>query len=179
MKGAVFTFLNDAVEENYGLKTWDKVLNTVNPPSGGIYTAAANYDDCELFSLIGEISKETDTPADELVFNFGEYLLLQFAKSYPVFFQGCSAKEFLKKIDDVVHVEVRKLYKDVGLPEFSYEDPSDSELVMIYKSPRKLCHLAKGLINGTAQHYDISIINNETACLHNGDIHCRFELRFE
>ena len=179
MKGIVFTNLNDLVEEAFGLEVWDKVLTNAKPASGGIYTSADNYDDAELFNIVGEISKITGTKIEDLVFLFGEYLLSQFAKSYPAFFNNCSAKEFLKKVDEVVHVEVRKLYKDVGLPKFTYEDNAEDELVMLYESPRKLCHLAKGLISGTAKHYGIEIHNNETKCLHSGDELCRFELSFK
>ena len=178
MKGIVFTSLNDIVEENYGMEVWDQILQSVELPSGGIYTAAANYDDKELFALVTELAKVTGTPINDLITVFGEYLLVQFTESFPHFFQCLTPKEFLKQVDEVVHVEVRKLYKDVGLPKFTYEDPAEDELVMIYESPRKLCHLAKGLINGTAKHYGVNIINNETQCLHNGDACCRFELTF-
>jgi len=48
-------------------------------------------------------------------------------------------------VDELIHVEVKKLYKDAQLPEFNYEDHIDDKLTMIYRSPRKLCFLSEGL----------------------------------
>jgi predicted hydrocarbon binding protein len=85
-------------------------------------------------------------------------------------------KPFLLTLDQVIHVEVRKLYSDAGLPEFKYQDENDNELVMLYRSPRKLCALAEGLMAGAAKHFNSDYQLKHDICMHNGDDHCRFEL---
>jgi predicted hydrocarbon binding protein len=179
MKGIIFRLLNQMVEDRLGLEVWTKILEKVNPHSGGVYTTAGTYPDEELLSLVGELSQVSGKPAEQLVYAFGEYMLPQLAKAYPGFFEGMAPKPFLLSIHDVIHVEVKKLYPDADLPTIEYENPAADRLVMKYQSPRKLCRLAEGLIDGTAKHFDTKIRRKQTKCLLQGDDHCRFELSFE
>lgn len=88
-------------------------------------------------------------------------------------------KEFLKSIDGTIHVEVEKLYPDETLPTISYEEPAANQLVMVYRSHRRLCHFAMGLIQGAAQHFKKKITIKQTHCMLKKDDHCRLEITFE
>ncbi len=178
MKGIIFNVFNKLVEEKFGLETWDALIEETQPASRGAYTSAGTYADQELFAMVGVLSKKTGAPATDLVRIFGEYTLHELAKAYPVFFKHDSLKSFLQSIHGVIHVEVRKLYPDAGLPEITYEDPGPDQLVMIYRSPRKLCALAEGLTQGAAAHFKEKVSVQQTKCLHNGETECRLELRF-
>lgn len=178
MKGIIFNVFNKLVEEKFGLETWDALLEETKPTSRGAYTSAGTYDDAELFAMVGALSKKTGAPAKDLVKTFGEYTLSELAKQYPVFFKHDSLKSFLLSIHGVIHVEVRKLYPDAGLPEISYQDSGGDGLIMIYRSPRKLCALAEGLIEGAAKHFKEMVLITQTKCLHRNDAECRLELKF-
>lgn len=176
MKGIVFSLLNEMVEEVFGLAAWSQLLDDTGLE--GIYVATETYDDAELFALVGAAENATGIPASDLVRQFGEYMIPHFASSYPVFFEGqTSLKQFLLTVDQVIHVEVRKLYPNAGLPEFNYEDIEDSELVMLYSSPRKLCALAEGLISGSAKHFNQEYSLDHSVCMHTGGDHCRLEIK--
>ena len=178
MKGIIFTEFNQLVEDTWGLETWEKLLDDVNPPSGGAYTSGDTYPDAELFSLVGAPSKTVKTPVPDLVRAFGAYLTPRLVKRYPVFVKNKTPKQFLQSVHDVIHVEVKKLYPEAVLPTFTYENPGKDRLVMIYRSQRKLCALAEGLIEGTAKHFGVAIDLEHPRCLHKGDDHCRLELHF-
>ena len=180
MKGVVFNVFNQLVEEKFGLPTWDKILTTVNPESEGVYTAGGSYDDKELFSLVGELSKHSGVAVEQLVRGFGQYMFRQLATLYPVFFQpGMTLKEFLLSVDSVIHVEVRKLYPGASLPEFTYEDLGKDRLLMKYRSKKKLCVLAEGLIKGASLYFETPIEQIQTKCMHKGDDHCCFDIQFK
>jgi predicted hydrocarbon binding protein len=49
---------------------------------------------------------------------------------------------------------------------------------MSYSSPRRLCALAEGLIDGTAAHYGDRLAQRQLECMHRGDERCVFELEF-
>ncbi len=177
MKGIVFNLLNEMVEEQFGLDAWDAVLQCAQ--SDGIFVATETYTDQELLDLVAAAEKLTEIPAADLVRAFGEYMVPAFARNYPVFFEGhTQLKDFLLTVDRVVHVEVRKLYPEAGLPEFNYDDADDKQLTMLYKSPRKLCHLAEGLIAGSAKHFGQTYELQHSICMHDGADHCRLELQF-
>lgn len=179
MKGIILTVLSDLVQEKYGLRTWDELIQKVNPKSGGSYTAAQSYDDIEVFQLIDEISKKINKSVPNVIRSFGEYMLLKMSKRYPDMFTGKDIKEFLLSIDQVIHREVLKLYPDAQLPKFKYEDQKGQSLVMLYFSKRKLCTLAEGLISGAAIYYQVELVIKHSKCIHKGDDHCRFEMKWE
>ena len=179
MKGVVFTTLGRMVEERFGLTAWDAVLADADPASGGAYTASASYDDAELFAIVGALAARTGTAPTDLVRAFGEYLLHEFARCYPEFFRYApDAKTFLRTVGAAVHVEVNKLSPDAVLPKFVYRDTAPDRLEMEYRSPRRLCALAEGLIAGTAAHFRIGIETRQSRCVLRGDDHCCFDLRF-
>ena len=178
MKGMVFTMLGEMVEERFGIDFWDDLIDLTAPKSDGVYVATDTYPDEELLNYVTAMSEQLGVPANELVYAFGEFLLSRFADIHPEFFDGHSAKSFLKTIHDVVHVEVRKLHPDAVLPNFDYEDSAPDQLVMRYRSPRQLCALAEGLIAGTATHYGESVVTKHEVCMHRGADHCVIALQF-
>ncbi len=180
MKGIVFTLLGKLVEEKWDLATWQELLDETQPASRGAYTSAASYPDQELFDLVGALSRRTGLTADALVRAFGKFTLPQLARLYPDFFtaKGMDAKKFLQSVDGFIHVEVRKLYPDAGLPTFQYEDPAPDRLVMVYRSERKLCRFAEGLIDGTADYFKTAIAHRQVQCVLQGNDYCRFDLAF-
>lgn len=179
MKGIVFTLLNELIEEKFGPETWERALEMAKPASEGIYTAGDTYPESELIALVGALSELTNIPPNELITVYGEFMFHKFAERYPALVpDNLNLKHFLQTIDDVIHVEVLKLQPSAELPKFTYEDPAPNELVMIYRSPRKLCPLAKGLIQGAAQHYNEKVSIKEPICMHKGADCCRLELLF-
>ncbi len=180
MKGIVFTLFNELVENQFGLVVWDKLLETVNPASEGIYTAGETYPDEELFALVQALSDHTQIPAPDLVRAFGVFMFPHLSERYPGFVTDQSSlKVFLKTVHDVIHVEVKKLFPEAGLPVIEYQDPSDKALVMLYRSPRKLCHLSEGLITGASKHFKTEVTIAHPICMHKGSDHCRLELTFK
>ena len=180
MKGIIFTALNDMVEEEFGLATWNALLDKVNPESKGVYTAGGTYKDRELTSYVMELSKLKKIEPSQLLEGFGAYLFPVLASKYPIFLsEGITFKEFMKNVDKIIHVEVNKLYPEAALPTMSYEEPSPNELVIIYRSPRKLCALAVGLTKGAASHFNVPITIQHPLCMHKGADHCRLEITIE
>ena len=178
MKGIVFNIFSDLVTDNFGLETWDQLIERTNPESEAIYTSAQVYPDEELVAYVTELSKITGTSAPELIRAFGKYMMHKFKSIHPEFLEGQDAKSFLASVHDVIHVEVKKLHPDSLLPAFEYEDTSADVLTMIYSSERKLCALAEGLIDGVSEVFGQQIEINHPQCMHDGADSCRLELRF-
>lgn len=173
----MFNLLNELVEENYGFIAWEKMLEAAD--CDGIFIEAETYPDELVVDLVVAASELTGVPAADLLRTFGEFMAPAFAKNYPVFFENqTSLKSFLLTVDRVIHVEVRKLYAEAHLPEFDYRDELDDELTMLYRSPRKLCHLAEGLIAGCAKHFDQAYELKHDVCMHKGAEECQLEMRF-
>ncbi|MGQ7843124.1 heme NO-binding domain-containing protein [Granulosicoccus sp. 3-233] len=178
MKGIVFNIFADLVTDNFGMEVWDKLIQDTAPASGAIYTSAEVYPDGELIAYVGALSELTGAEPADLIRTFGTYMMHKFHKLHPEYMADHTAKSFLENVHDVVHVEVKKLHPEALLPEFVYESRGDAQLTMLYSSPRKLCHLAEGLVVGTAEIFgeNIELIHSE--CMHHGAGQCRLELDF-
>ena len=153
MKGVVFTEFVEFAEEGFGLGVADDMISRCALPSGGAYTAIGTYDHRELVQMVGQLSVLSGKPASELLRGFGMHLLGRFARSFPAFFTHASVFDFLHRVDDTIHVEVRKIYPDAELPAFTCEQPEPHRLVMIYQSHRDMADLAEGLIAGAIAHF--------------------------
>lgn len=178
MKGVVFNIFSDLVSDKFGLETWDTLIERTQPGSAAIYTSAEVYPDEELVAYVTTLSEITGTAAPDLIRAFGQYMMHKFKALHPEFFEDHNAKSFLKSVHDVIHVEVKKLHPDSLLPTFEYECDGDDELTMIYSSPRKLCHLAEGLVGGASEIFEQPISISHSACMHDGAEKCRMELKF-
>ena len=180
MKGIIFTTLNDMIEEQYGLGTWDKLIGKTNPSSKGIYTAGGTYDDAELFAYIMELAKLKNVEPAQVLETFGIYLFPVLSTCYPIFLpESISFKEFMKSLDKIIHAEVNNLHPDANLPTLRYEESSPNQLVVLYQSPRNLCALAIGLTKGAATLFNVPISIQQPLCMYHGADHCRLEINIE
>jgi len=178
MKGVVFTEFMELVESRMGLEMLDRIITEANLPNDGAYTSVGTYDHAELVRLVQALSNATGNSVPQLIHMFGEHLFHRFSVNYkPLFADTKNAFDFLSRIDDVIHVEVRKLYPDAELPTLPCERPAPERLVMHYSSPRGFGDLAEGLIAGCIKHYGESIKVTRTDLPKDGALHrVRFEL---
>ncbi len=158
MKGVVFTEFIEFVEDKFSAEIADEIIDSSELSSGGAYTSVGTYDHREILQLVSALSEKTAIPAPDLVRSFGRHLFTVLISAFPQFLEGIkSSFDFLKTIENHIHIEVRKLYPDAELPRFEYHSPSENTLEMIYHSKRPFGDLAHGLIEGCAIHYGESL----------------------
>ena len=158
MKGIVFTEFFDMVRAKHSEDLADELMDTVESPSQGAYTAVGTYDFRELVAYVTRYCELTNTSGAEALDAFGYYLFWRFKEGFGHFFAKVEdAFSFLGQIEDVIHVEVLKLYPDAELPRFEIEHSGDHMLIMRYRSVRRMQDLAHGLIRATVENYGEAI----------------------
>lgn len=116
MKGVVFTEFMELVETRMGLEMLDRIITEADLPNDGAYTSVGTYDHAELVRLVQALSNASGLTVPQLIHLFGEHLFQRFSVQYKALFADSrTAFDFLARIDDVIHVEVRKLYPDAEL----------------------------------------------------------------
>jgi len=178
MQGMVFTALSEMVVDNFGMSCWNSVLKQANLSSEGIFTSAQQYPDGELLTLVSILSTELNIQIPDLVRSFGVYLFpVLYARRPRQLDQVKGVIEFLTFVEDTIHYEVKRLYPDTYLPTFEHELLSDGQLKLVYRSKRKMCTLAEGLIEGAAAQFNQSVEIDHPVCMHKGGEHCEFFVR--
>lgn len=153
MKGMVFTEFLEMVESRWSPDMVDTLLDEVPLESGGAYTAVGVYSHEEFVCLVEGLSIRVDVPMPDLVRGFGAHLFGRFVAGHPKLFIGIdNAFDFLACIENMIHVEVLKLYPDASLPRFDIERHGD-RMTLIYRSSRHFEDLAHGLVEGCLAHY--------------------------
>lgn len=171
MKGIVFNLLEEVVRGQLGEQAWDELLSAA--ADDGIYTSLGNYPDERLLALVMAASRALKHEPDFVVRWFARQALPLLAAKYPQFFQPHkSARPFLLTLNEIIHPEVRKLYPGADVPEFDFDTTDPKVLVMGYRSARKLCTFAEGLIEGAAAHYGEQVAIHQSQCMLRGDSKC-------
>jgi len=177
MKGVVFNLLEEVVSNEHGPDAWDALLDAAG--LSGSYTSLGSYPDQDLSKLVGAASTALKLPADSVVRWFAGKALPRLAYRYPQFFAAHrSTRSFLLTLNEIIHPEVRKLYPGADAPSFEFDASSADALVMWYRSPRKLCAFAEGLIQGAAAHFGERVAIEQPQCMHRRDAACELRLSF-
>jgi predicted hydrocarbon binding protein len=174
MKGVVFVALAEMIQNKYGHQFWNNVVSKSELESEGVYTAAATYKDEEANKLLASIASKLDKKSNDVLKIFGIYLAGYFNKKYPQFFSSDGFFDFLASVDNIVHVEIKKLSPDSTPPKIQTIKLSEKEMTLLYFSKRKLCPLAIGLIKGSSHIYGINVDVEHTKCMHDGHEFCEF-----
>ncbi|WP_426360138.1 heme NO-binding domain-containing protein [Pseudocolwellia sp. HL-MZ19] len=177
MKGIVFVKFNEFIEELWGDEFWDTLLNKANLKSEGIYTTVETYDDQELFTLIDIVVDEKNISSKEVQFHFGKWVFKEFYNLAPAGAHDFKdVFQFLHAVQNIIHVEVKKLNPDALLPEFEFLNETTNTLSFHYRSPRKLCFFCEGIVHGLAEHIGQKIEVSQSKCEHEGNDRCVMEV---
>jgi len=152
VKGVVFNVVEEVVTELYDADTWDDLLAAAGVD--GAYTALGNYGDDELMAIVDAAVAATGLTPDDLWRTVGRLALPKLAARLPDLVAGAGdARSFLLAVNDIIHPEVRALYPESVPPVFEFEG-SGPELLVRYRSTRRLDALAQGLMIGCGDLFD-------------------------
>ncbi|MEM7140827.1 MAG: heme NO-binding domain-containing protein [Actinomycetota bacterium] len=163
MKGVIFNVVEEVVTELYDEDTWDALLESAGVD--GAYAALGNYPDEELIGIVVAGVEATGIEADTLVRVIGQHALKGLIERMPDSVEGAEDTfTFLRRVNDIIHPEVLKLYPQATPPAFTFHDHAEG-MVVHYRSGRNLPALAAGLIEGCADVFDqdvaVEILDDE------------------
>lgn len=181
MKGEIFNLLEDFVIENMGVETYEEIhrecapsLHTKEP-----FVGPGTYPDSDFQEIFAALLRRTSLVAASASRAFGRFCFPRLLARLPGYAERCGdPKTFLRSVHDVVHVEVRKVYRDAEPPQFTYRDSGFNRLIMVYKSKRRLYDFFEGLIDGVSDYYRVPIkVTRKIIITGDGEV-CEFELVF-
>jgi hypothetical protein len=179
MKGVIFNLLEDFITQGWGEDAYEEILALCPFHGQEPFVGPKTYPDADLLALVARASEKLGVPVPDAIHAFGRYLFPRLATKYPIFLDGYAhPKPFLKTINDVIHVEVRKLFKDAEPPSITWSDAGPDGLVLRYVSKRRLCDLMGGLLDGAADWFKTPIHYAHKRCMKDGADACELHLTF-
>ncbi len=173
MHGVIFTSFRDYLSAHYEEDAAERVF--ADEP---IYLLSEAYEDERLDRLIAKASAEVARESDEIVHDFGVFTAqTTFTRLYPAFFAiAPDARAFLLTVETRIHELVRATIPNARPPQLHVSERGPEGVSIVYRSPRRLCVLLRGLVEGTARHYGQSSEIDERSCMHRGDSACSFDV---
>jgi hypothetical protein len=176
MKGIVFNLLEQVVVKHHGEAAWDDLLDATG--LAGAYTSLGSYPDEEIVKLVAAGANALGKTPSEVLRWFGREAMPLLARAYPQFFADHrTTRSFVLSVNSIIHPEVRKLYTGAHCPVFRFDEAPDGALLLGYNSPRRLCALAQGFIEGAGDHFGETVDVAHLSCMLKGDDRCQLGIR--
>ena len=159
MKGIVFTELVDFIERHTSVPIAETIISEAELANDGAFTSIGNYPHSEAIKLIVSASQRLETPATDLMRQFGNELFARLLETHPQFLDGetSDAFSFLAKVQNHIHSEVAKLYSDSS-PPVVQTSLENGRMLVRYESHRPFAMIAMGLIEGCCAYYDDALV---------------------
>lgn len=181
MLGLVFTELTLFIERHHSEDAVERVLDAAGFEHDGAWTAVGNYPHEEALTLVVTAAEVLGADPNEMVLQFGRELFGRFKELYPAFFSDvATALDFLERIEDHIHTEVRKLYSEARTPSIATareQLPEGEAMAVQYDSHRPMALLAHGLIEGCIAEFGADLVVERIDAEGSGGKSARFHVR--
>lgn len=179
MQGIIFNALEEFVLENADMEVWNSVIEDSGVTSGGAYTSGVTYEDAEIVALASTLCEKLNLPLNDGLKVFGEFLFKFLLTRGPVEIKSYETSQtLLKDLEDVIHRDVKRIQPEAYTPFFEYTPKNENEGELLYRSKRKLCPVAEGLILGLAKHFSQEVSLKHTQCMHDDHEACKWDVVF-
>lgn len=182
MHGLIFVTWEKYLSERFGSELLYSYRAKIGEQATAGPLASHVYDDETLLLGVETACQLTNAPAATLLREYGRYFMMNGLTSHlcaylltPIH----SGRDLLLAMRDA-HAQMRLTPDAITPPHFSYEMTASrpNECTLIYTSPRQLCAVLLGAIEGAAQRYGEQVKVREHTCMQQGAAACRFELHF-
>lgn len=175
MKGTVVSSWVESSRILFGNNVVNDALKAFGISSTYIFSPLEDVEDRKAIGIVEHIGNSVGKNKDEIWLTMGEENVKTFSKLYPGFFRHDCAYQFLKSMNDV-HAIVMKRFRGAKPPVLDVTPLSSHEIYFTYRSKRGMGNYLKGLISGVSKYFEEKIEIEEV--FKNGD-ELKLKLKFE
>jgi hypothetical protein len=182
MHGLIFVTWEKYLSERFSGSVLKQYQDTIGRTPATAPLASHVYDDELLLAAVTAMHEISKIPVDTLLQEFGYHFIINGLTRHLcayILTQVQSARDLLLAMHDA-HEQMSRLPDGLTPPLFKYAayPGKPNELTLIYDSPRKLCPLLMGAIEGAAERYGEHTSILEQTCMRHGDSVCTIRIRF-
>ena len=182
MHGLIFVTWEKFLAERFGSSLIGAYRTAIGETPATSPLASRVYDDTTLLLGVNVACQLTGISANTILREYGRYFILNGLTSHlcaylltPV--RG--GRELLLAMRDA-HAQMRRSPDGLTPPIFGFEamPGKHNKFALIYDSPRQLCPVLLGAIEGAGERYGETANVVERTCMKQGALVCRFEVSF-
>lgn len=152
MKGTVVSSWVESCRKLFGDSVVNNALQAYGLANDHIFTPLEDVEDKIAQGIVDHIGNASGKSHRDIWVAMGEENIKTFSKNYPGFFRHESAYQFLKSMNDV-HIIVMKRFKGAEPPMLDVVPISSHEILFTYRSKRGMIDYLTGLIIGVAKFF--------------------------
>lgn len=175
MKGTVVSSWVESCKALFGKDIVNHALKDFGLEPEIIFSPLEDVEDRIATGIVDHVGTYTGKDHQEIWRIMGEQNIKTFSRNYPGFFRHESAYQFLKSMNDV-HIIVMKRFKGAVPPILDVTVLSTHDILFTYRSKRGMHHYLFGLIQGVAQFFHEKI---DVQVLEQKDGEVQLKLTFE
>jgi hypothetical protein len=171
MQGVIFDELERFVISELGEPGLTHVRTLTGRHAG--YEIGATYPDEELNAIVSAIVEKTGRRPEDVIEAFGFSIVPGLLSVYGFLVNPrWSFVSFLLNAEGVIHRGVKLNTPSARPPALQCDRIGPDSVRITYRSQRRLCPLAKGIVRGAATHYGVEVMISEDRCMLRGDPEC-------
>jgi predicted hydrocarbon binding protein len=173
MNGIILMEIRKFVEAKLGKPAWLEIVSAAAVPPR-IYVPVTDYPDQEALALISTLSVRTGDSIPVILEAMGEFIVPDLISMVPTLIRpGWRTLDVIANTEEAVHEVLRGARTNTNPPKLQCRRSGPHKVAVTYTSARKMCPLAKGIIQGIAKHYGEQISITEPSCMLRGDPVCQ------
>lgn len=177
MHGVILYELNGFATRRVGPDRWREVLRAQGLEND-VFTPLETQPDERVMALVAALAREAGVPQADVLREFGSWLAPHLLALYaPLIMPSWGPAEILQHVETVIHRAVRLRDPAATPPSLVTRRLGPDEVEIVYTSPRRLCALATGLIQGIATCHGRRADIDQPTCMHRGDAACLLSVR--
>ena len=177
MHGIIFSELRKYADTRLGAGAWNQLLST-SGLGNKLYLPIQEYPDGDVVALVSATSAATGLSLEEVLEDFGAFIAPSLLKLYRTLVKPeWKTLDLLEHTENTIHTVVRQRNSGAKPANLQAVRVGPNEVDLSYRSERRLCPVAKGIVRGVAAHYGEEISIEETQCMHRGAEFCRMAVR--
>lgn len=169
MKGTVVSTWMESCRQLFGDAVVNDALKHYNLASDHIFSPLEDIEDNVATGLVDHVGNSLGKNHQEMWGLVGQENIKTFSKAYPGFFRHESAYQFLKSMNDV-HAIVMRRFKGAVPPVLDMTPVSSHEAMFIYRSKRGMGDYLAGMIKGVSNYFkeniQVEVLNKSTGEIH-------------
>ncbi len=176
MHGIIHGELKKYVVSKMGADTWNALVEKAGL-QGRHHDPTKAYPDEDALALVGAAVEMTGLEANAILEDFGAFLAPDLLGLYATYVNPqWRTLDLLEHTESTIHRVVRASEPSATPPRLDVKRIARDRALLHYRSERKMCAVAKGIIRGAAEHFGESIQIREPRCMHAGDAACEIEV---
>lgn len=179
MHGSICTIAKKFVEHHHGADVWNVLLEHAGCP-GASFSPIGDYPDEQVVGILTAACELLDCELDALLIEIGRFAgpeLVTLATN--MLHPSWKTFELVSNLETLIHRTIKINNPTAQPAHIQAHRLDDDHIQVIYSSRRGLCSLARGILEGVAEHYGENVAIEEVSCTRNGDPFCTFTLARE